>query len=279
MIGECVPQKLRAYLIAKFVARNTRIDLVNLARDVTGILLGTADLGDMDSLLTKRKRYIRIRAGLPGEVKDIRLDTSPIPHLMNEEGLIDSDIEKTLATNRVTMGQTPMRRETATAISIVNENSQIMSNYPLRMIEDSIIKPAAMGFLLHSQLLMPEKFKVRVLGKYRSHSWRDMQREDILGVFDVRCYGSSEILTKGVKQALIDKFVQTWSLNRNVRIDWQGVAREHMKLSEIPSADRYVPESSFDVSYAQRENGMMINGVVIKAIEQDIIAMLREVAQ
>jgi hypothetical protein len=269
MIGECVPEKIKSYMLAKFYARNQRIDLVNLARDVTGILFASGEIGDIDSLVTRRKRIIKMHSSLPAEMKDIKLDTTPIPHLQAEEAFIDSDIEKTLATNRITMGQTPSRRETATAIAVVNENSQIMSNYPLRQIEKSIIKPGAMGYLIHSQLLMPEKFKARILGKYRAPEWKDMKRSDILGVFDVKCYGSSEILAKGVKQALMDKFVQTWSANPHVRADWQGLMRENLKMSEVPAADRYVPETSFDLAYAERENGMMINGVVIKAIEED----------
>lgn len=269
MIGESVPEKIESYLLAKFYARNSRIDLVNLARDVTGILLLSGSLGDIDSLLTKRKRIIKVLSMQAGDIKDIKLDTSAIPHLMNEELLIDRDVDRTLATAPPAMGQTPMRRETATAIHIMNENSQIMSNYPLRQIEDSIIKPAALGFLIHSQLLMPERFKVRVLGKYRSFSWRNMKRADILGVFDVNCYGSSEILAKGVKVSLLNKFVQTWSANPNVRIDWQGIAREDLKLLELPSGDRYVPDTSFDVAFAEREDGMLIQGIVVHAVEQD----------
>lgn len=269
MIGESVPEKIRSYLLAKFYARNSRIDIVNLARDVTGLLLMTGDLGDIDSLLTKRKRIIKVRSSLPGDIKDIKLDTSVIPHLMNEEGLIKADTDETLAIGRIALGQEPMRRETATAIHTVNENSQIMSNYPLGQIEDSIIKPAALGYLIHSQLLMPERFKVRVLGKYRSFSWRNMKRSDILGVFDVNCYGSSEILAKGVKASLMNRFVQTWSANPNVRADWQGICREDLKMLELPSGNRYVPDTSFDVAFAEREDGMLIQGIVVHAVEQD----------
>ena len=270
MVGESVPEKVRAYLLAKFYARNTRIDLVNLARDITGILFMPGDIGDMDSMLTKRKRIIKIPGGASAsEMKEIKLDLSAVPHLQFEEGIIDADAEKTLATNRIALGQTPSRRETATAISVVNENSQIMSNYPLRQIENSIIKPAARGYLLHSQLLMPEKFVVRTLGKYRSAVWKNRSRKDILGVFDTKCYGSSEILAKGVKQSLINSFVQTWSQIPGLRIDWQGLARVNMEMSEIPSADRYVPDVTWDVANAERENGMLLEGIVIRAIETD----------
>lgn len=269
MIGESVPEKIRSYMLHKYFTRNTRIDLAQLARDLTGILFAPGELSDMDTMATHRKRIIKMRASLPSDIKEIKLDTSPIIPLMNEELLVDTDIEKTLATSRLTQGQPLPRGGTATEVAIVEQNSQIMSNYPLKQMEDSIIKPAAIGSLMHSQLLMPEKFNVRILGKNRSGSWKNMKRSDILGLFDVRCFASSEIITKAIKQTLMNQFVQTWMQNPNVRIDWQGFCLEHAKMTEIPGVERYVPQISFDQVYAERENGMMMQGVPVPVVEQD----------
>lgn len=269
MIGESVPEKIRSYMLHKYFTRNSRIDLAQLARDVTGILFAPGELTDADTMATRRKRIIKMRSSLPSDIKEIKLDTSPIVPLMNEELLVDSDIEKTLATNRIAQGQSPSHTGSATEVALVEQNSQIMANYPLRQIEDSIIKPAALGSLIHSQLLMPEKFNVRILGKYRSTSWKTMSRSDILGLYDVRCYASSEILTKAIKKTLLNQFVQTWQQNPNVRLDWQGFALEDAKMTEIPGVERYVPETSFDKVYAERENGLMMQGIPVPVVEQD----------
>jgi hypothetical protein len=269
MVGESISQKLYAYLLEKYFKRNQRIDLVNLAKDVTGLIFASGQLFDMDSMVMRRKRIIQSRTGMPSDFKNIQLDTSPIPHLLEEEMIIDQDVEKTLAVNRVSMGQSPMRRETATALSIVNENSQIMSNYPLKQIEDSLIKPVASDFLIHSQILMPEEFKIRVLGKNNVWMYPLMTRKDILGVYDVKCYASSEILTKAVKQAMMNNFVQIWMANPHVRIDWQALAKESLILTEIPAADRFVIDKTVDQAYAERENSLLDNGIPLHAIEQD----------
>lgn len=269
MVGESVPEKIRSYLLHKYFTRNTRIDLAQLARDLTGILFAPGEFSDMDTMATRRKRIIKLRSSLPSDIKEIKLDTSPIIPLMNEELLADTDIEKTLATSRIAQGQSPAHTGSATEVALVEQNSQIMANYPLRQMEDSIIKPAAIGSLAHSQLLMPEEFHVRVLGKNRSPSWKSMKRSDILGMFDVRCFASSEIITKAIKQTLMNQFIQTWTQNPNVRIDWQGFALEHAKMTEIPGVERLIPQTSFDQVYAERENAMMMEGTFVPVVEQD----------
>lgn len=268
LVGKCAAEKLKDYMLEKYHGKNKVIDISNDISEFAGMMFVPEGMFDKNSMAVKRRKVVKTMA-MSSEIKTINLDSSPIPHLMNREDRIDREIQETMATNPITLGQTPSRKETATAIATVNENAQIRANSPIRSFENTLLVPVAKNFLLLSQLMMPEDFVIRILGKDNAWDYKSMSKADILGQFDIKCYGSSEVLTKGVKLALLEKSFQVFGMNPHVRIDWQGMAKKYYKLAEIGGVDKLIPELTWDEADADRENGALLGGVVWKAIESD----------
>jgi hypothetical protein len=260
LYGESIPEKIQAYMLEMWHKRNQAINLVNLAVDLSGMILGAEGQFDANSLAAKRGKILKVRSGDAKNVGTIPIDTSSLPHVINQVALIEKDIESELAASRVTMGLAASRRETATTTAVVDENSKIRANSPIRAVENTGIKPIAKDFLLHSQLLMDENFIIRVLGP-KGYDFKNMSRADILGLYDVKCYGSSEVLSKGIKQALMDKFAQIYLGNPLVRMDRQKFVLEHMKSAEIAGADHIVDSLTDEQAEVDRENGAFLAGM------------------
>ncbi|MCK5017985.1 MAG: hypothetical protein KAS32_13095, partial [Candidatus Peribacteraceae bacterium] len=266
--GECVPEKIQDYMLEKFYKRNQRINYVNLAIKLGGITFGPRFTNDRSTVLADIGKHI-ITSG-QAKIDTIKLDLAPYSSLMQEESLIERDIESTVGSNRVSQGLTAQRRETATTTSVQDENSKVRSNEPISQIEDTLLKPTAKGYLEHCQILMPDTQVLRIIGKDKMISFRTFDRSGILGHYDVKCHASSELLTKAIKQALMDKFAQLY-LNSPVRIDWQEFVKQHAQTTEIPNSNRWVVDMSNEQLEAERENTLLLanDGLTIEPLEHE----------
>jgi len=267
--GEGVPEKVYNYMLEKFHKRNQRIDFVNLAHILGGTIFAPQGLLDKKALLLDELgKIINVNAGnVKNDISTIALDLAPLQSSLQEELLVDNDIEKTLATNKVSMGQGTGQRESATEVYTVDQNAKVRANSPIRAVEKTLLKPTVKGYLIHSQLFMPEEFAIRVTGRDMGKiAFKDLKRSDILGQFDVKCNASRELLTRAMKQALMDRVIQTYSGNPRVQLNWQRLAREHFELLEIPDVDVIVPDMGDEAQRIDRENGMLMNGNPIEAL-------------
>ena len=268
LIGKCTAEKIGDYMLEKFQCKNRIIDITNDVADLAGMLFAPDTVFDKNSMPVKRRKVIKTSA-LASEIKDIPLNTTPIPHLMAREDRIDRETQETMATPPIAMGMAPNRRDPATTSSIVDENSKIRGNGPIKAAEDTLLLPSIKDHILLSQLHLSEEYAYRILGKNGLWDYRKTKKTDIQGQFDIKCYGSTEVLTKGVKLALFEKALGIFAGNPHVRIDWQGMARLYYKMAEIPGAIELIPELSKEEADAERENTALMGGVAWQAIESD----------
>jgi hypothetical protein len=268
LVGKCTSEKIKDYMLEKFQGKNRIIDITNDIADLAGMLFAPDTTFDKSSMAVKRKKVVKTMV-MANEIKNIPLDSTPIIPLMNREDRIDNEIQETMAMPPIRMGMAPNRRDPATTSSIVDENSKVRGNGPIKAVEDTLMRPTIKDFIILSQLHLPTDIAIRILGKDGNWNYRNVAKKDIQGFYDIKFYGSTEVLTKGVKLALFEKAIQIFGMNPHVRLDWQGVFKKYIKMAEIPGGDKFAPELSWDEANAERENEAMLAGVVWKAIESD----------
>ena len=259
LLGFAAPELLFDLFVEKFAKRNQRINYMNQAIELAGMLLvpqGT--LVDKKSILMKRGKIITLSGSVTSarEVQTIQMDMSPMGLTMQEESVIDAEVDETLQTNKVTRGQMPSRQEKATTIAIVDENSKVLQALPIKNVENSIIKPVARLYLNIFQNFSEDRFIIRVLGK-AGYMFKEVFRKDFMGYFDVKCYASSEILPKALKQAAYAQMAQVYGANPRCNIDIDKLAYVHGESLEVNMAE-LINDRAKDRAEIEREESIMV---------------------
>jgi len=269
LYGESVPEIAQGYMVEQFYKRNQAINLINVGAAVGGIVVMPSGMVDKHSVLAKLNKVLVSTGPAKGQIEHLKLDLSAYPSLIGESERIKRDAEHSLAQPPISRGIAPERRETATTTAIQDQNAKTLSNDPIAELEESMIKPIAKDFLLHTQLLVPDQFTIRVLGREKNYVFREVSREDILGAYDVKCHASSEITTKTIKQAIMNNMASLYLGNPLIRMDRQAFARKHFEINEIDEGDKIIDTTTDTQAEIQRENEMLLNGILIRALEHE----------
>lgn len=260
MMGFSGPELLFDLFLEKFAKRNQRINYMNQAIELAGCLIvPKGGIANKKILPAKRGKIIEL-SGIVQSGKDItsvQMDMSPISMTIEEENIIGMETEETMQSSRVTRGQMPTRQEKATTVSIVDENSKILQSMPIASIEDTLIKPSSRLMLHLFQEFSDETFTIRVLGK-NGYAFKQMTKDNFLGYFDVKCYGSGEILPKALKQAAFAQVAQVYGANPRCNLDVDKLAVEHMKVLEIGNATEFVNDKAKMLAEIEREETIMM---------------------
>ncbi len=260
LYGSSLAEKLYPSFLEAYFKRNQRIDLVNSASKRAGVMMGPRSAFPPDFITANKDQIVYTNNG-----KDITVlptDLSAYQFMMNDELKIEKDAERTAATNPVSMGTSPVRRETATTTATLDQNAKMRTLDPVGYVEQTLICPAAEDSLEHNIVLVPDPYIGRVLGSEREPQFFRFSRRDILGRFDAHCAGSSEITPKAVKMANMTSMIQTYA-NLPVQFDWSKIALWHFKLSEFPDPETVIITPSNEAQNIERENGMLSVGVPI----------------
>lgn len=271
LAGFAAPELLFDLFLEKFAKRNQRVNYMNMAIELAGMLLvpqGT--IVDKKSILMKRGKIITLSGSVTGanEVKAIEMSMTPMGTTMQEEAIIDVEVDETVQMNKVTKGQMPTRQEKATTVAIVDENSKILQALPIKNIENSIIKPVARLYLNIFQQFSEDKFIIRILGK-EGYLFKDMFRKDFMGYFDVKCYASSEILPKALKQAAYAQMAQVYGSNPKSNIDIDKLAYMHGESLEINMSELIKDNAKVKVEIDREESIMMTFGRPTPPVEHE----------
>lgn len=267
LYGTSLVEMLYTAFLEAFHKRNQRINLINMASKRSGMLMGPRSAFPADFIEANSDKLVF--ANITGkELVLVPTDLSAYTHMLNEELKIENDAQRTAATNPVTMGLSPERRETATTTATIDQRAKERTLDPVGMVEQSLICPAAEDTHEHNLILVPEPYIGRVLGNDRKPHFFKFSRRDILGRFDAICFGSSEIIPKAVKMANAISMVQTFA-SLPVQVDYARVIKELWQMSEFPGADDVVISPTIIQAEIERENGMLSNGVIIYPLDHE----------
>lgn len=258
LMGTGLPEKLYQHFLEAYYKRNQRINLINSASKRAGLLLGPRSAFPPDFIEANADLIIYSNNGR--DITHLPTDLSAYQYMLREEEKVEKDAERTAATNPISMGLSPERRETATTTATLDQNAKQRTLDPVGLVEQTLICPAAEDTHEHNLILVPEPYIGRVLGTDRQPQFFKFSRADILGRFDAICQGSSEVTPKAMKLANYNAMVQTYA-NLPVQIDWGKFAVAHFKLAEIGDAEGVVITSEIEQENIARENGAMSNGI------------------
>jgi len=260
MMGFSGPELLFDLFLEKFAKRNQQINYMNQAIELAGaLIIPKGGIANKKILPAKRGKIIELSGMVQSarDVTSVQMDMNPMQMMLQEQIVIDSEVEETIQSSRVTRGQMPSRQEKATTVSIVDSNSKILQSMPVASVEDTLIKPAARLYLHIFQEFSDESFTIRVLGK-NGYAFKEMSNDNFLGYFDAKCYGSSEILPKAMKQAAFAQVAQVYGPNPKCNLDIDKLAVEHMKSLEIGNAEEFVKSNAKMLAEIEREESIML---------------------
>lgn len=260
MMGFSGPELLFDLFLEKFAKRNQQINYMNQAIELAGaLIIPKGGIANKKILPAKRGKIIELSGMVQSarDVTSVQMDMNPMQMMLQEQIVIDSEVEETIQSSRVTRGQMPSRQEKATTVSIVDSNSKILQSMPVASVEDTLIKPAARLYLHIFQEFSDESFTIRVLGK-NGYAFKEMSKDNFLGYFDAKCYGSSEILPKAMKQAAFAQVAQVYGPNPKCNLDIDKLAVEHMKSLEIGNAEEFVKSNAKMLAEIEREESIML---------------------
>ena len=257
--GYAVPEMLKDLNLEMFHKRNQSIDYINLLMAVHGTIWGKQHGMAPDDITMAIGRYKELKSGSPKELHTVTLDTSPLIAANNEIALIEHDIERTMAQNKITSGRDPARREAATIGALIDENAKIRQTDPIEEFEESFIKPCAREYLLQSQVFMTAAMRLRVLGMKGMWEWETVTPEEIMGSFDVKCVASSQIIPRAMKQANLNAIFQTLGNNPYVapKLDWLALTADLFETMEYFKGKKYIQSPTIVRENIQRENEYM----------------------
>ena len=256
--GTCLPEKLYHHFLEAFYKRNQRINLINSASKRAGILIGPRSAFPPEFI--EANADMIVYSNNAREITHLETDLSAYQHMLKEEEKTEKDAQWTAATNPISMGLSPVRRETATTTATLDQNSKLRTLDPVSLIEQTLICPAAEDTHEHNLILVPEPYIGRVLGTDRQPQFFKFSRVDILGRFDATCEGSSEVTPKALKLANLNAMLSLYS-GLPVELDLGKIAKVHWKLAEFPDAEGIVITPSTQQANIQRENEAMAEGV------------------
>lgn len=259
LMGFAAPELLFDLFMEKFAKRNQRINYMNQAIELAGMLvIPQGAIVDRKSILVKRGKIVEISGTISGasDIKTIDMPMQPMAMSIQEESVIDIDVDETLQSNKVSRGNMPSRQEKATTVAIVDENSKILQSMPVKNVENSIIKPVARLYLDIFQNFAEDKFIIRILGK-DGYEFKNMFRKDFMGYYDVKCHASSEILPKALKQAAYAQMAQVYGANPRCNIDIDKLCMLHGEALEIPMGE-LINDRAKDMAEIEREETIML---------------------
>lgn len=258
LMGFAAPELLFDLFLEKYAKRNQRINYMNVAIELAGMLVvpqGT--ITGKSNILAKRGKIVSLSGnGSPKDITTIQMDMSPMAMTMQEEQVIDVDVEETLQSSKVSRGQMPSRQEKATTVAIVDENSKILQSLPIKHVENTIIKPTGRLYLNLFQNFSAQQFIIRILGK-GGYMFKEIARGDFMGYFDVKCYASSEILPKALKQAAFAQMAQVYGANPRCNIDIDKLAYAHGEALELNMGE-FIDDRGKDRAEIEREESIML---------------------
>lgn len=257
MYGDSIAEMLMDLFLEKFHKKNQRIDFVNYMIAVHGTIFGKTNQIATDNLIFKMGKFIQLRSGQPKDLHTVTLPTEAIVATIQEEGMIDKEAAEAMASNKITSGKDPARREAATTNAIIDENAKIRQTEPISNIEETLVKPVANAYLLQCQLYMPASMRIRILGE-KGYEWQDARRKDILGRYDVICRASTEILPRALKQANMNAMIQTYVPVLGQSLDLFEIFKVHAELNEIPNAHKWIKDTSHIEADIKREEDFMV---------------------
>lgn len=258
LYGAGLPEKLYQFFLEAYYKRNQRINLINSASKRAGILLGPRSAFPPD--FVEANRDLIVYSNQAGSVTHLPTDLSAYQYMLNEELKVEKDAQYTAATNPITMGIGPEKRQTATATATIDQNAKQRTLDPIGQVEQTMVCPAAIDAHEHNLILVPEPYIGRVLGPDRSPQFFKFSRKDILGRFDAVCEGSTEVTPKALKLANMNAMVQMYA-NLPVEMDWGKIGIAHWKLAEFPDAETVVITKEVQQENIRRENEAMENGI------------------
>lgn len=258
LYGVGLPEKLYQYFLESYYKRNQRINLINSAAKRAGILIGPRSAFPPDFIEANKDLIVYSNSGR--DITHLPTDLSAYQYMLNEELKVEKDSQYTAATNPITMGIGPEKRQTATATATIDQNAKMRTLDPVGQVEQTMVCPAAIDTHEHNLILVPEPYIGRLLGPDRKPQFFKFSRADILGRFDAFCEGSTEITPKALKLANMNAMVNQYA-NLQVEMDWGKIAKAHWKLAEFPDAEDVVITKTIQQENIQRENGAMSNGV------------------
>jgi hypothetical protein len=257
--GYAVPEMLKDLNLEMFYKRNQVIDYVNLLMAVHGTIWGKDNGLPKDDIVMKIGKYKSLKTGNPKELHTVTLDVTPVTAAYQEIGLIKRDVEETMAQNKISSGKDPIRREAATIGAIIDENAKIRQTDPIEELEESLIKPMAMSYLVQAQIFMTSAQRIRILGK-NGWEWEMVEPSDIQGAFDVECVASSQIIPRAMKQANANAIINTFGNNPYLapKLDWGEVYKAVCDLMEWPQAKKFLKDPTMLQEEIQREEDFML---------------------
>lgn len=265
--GSSVPEMVYGLLLEKWAKRNQRIDYANQMIMLAGMLIMPPNSIKKNPILAEMNKIIELQGSYTADsIKSITMDSRPITTSLNEEAVIDNDVRRTLNTNEISSGYSPSRREAATTNAIIDENSKLQQSTPIKAVEDSLVIPVVRAYLQDFQNFSDPSFIIRITGERGQILFMNMEKSAILGNFDIKCRASSEVIPRALKQQMYTQFVNQYAANPKVNVDWNLIAKEHLKSMELGSiADIAIKDMETEMQNIQREESMMINGVVYEA--------------
>lgn len=268
MFGESIPEMLFDSFFTTFVRRNELTDYIKQMVNLDGMLIAPTGSVVNNPILANLGKIVTLEGASARDVQTIKMDATPIQAILQQDIMIKNEVDETLSSNRVSRGQPPGRREPATTIAVVDENSKMLQSSPIAEFEDTVIKPVARLYLADFQMFSAPEFVIRVLGnRPGAYEFNRMQRSEIIGDFDVICRASSEVLPKAVKQAAFAQIAQVYGPNPRVNLNMNKICVEHMKMLEVPNPEDFVKEDEEIYAEIQREESfMMATGMPWKAL-------------
>ena len=258
MFGDAIPEMLMDLFLEKFHKKNQRIDFINFMLAVHGTVFGKRGQIATDNLIFKMGKFIQLRNGQPKDLYTVTLPTEAIGATIQEESIIDKEAAEAMASNKITSGRDPSRREAATTNAIIDENAKIRQTEPISNIEETLVKPVANAYLMQCQLYMPQNMRVRIMGNDNKYDWVNVERKDILGRYDIMCRASTEILPRALKQSNYNAMVQTYGQILGQSLDWVEIFKEHAELNEMPNAHKWIKDASYIEADIKREEDFMV---------------------
>jgi len=258
--GMAVPEMLRALNLEMFHKRNQSIDYLNLFFNLSGTIWGKTNGLPPEDILVQTGKYKGYRGNSPKDLFAVKLDSSPLIAGAAEMSRIDQDVQHTMAQNQITSGRDPQRREAATIGALIDENAKIRQTDPVEEVEETLIKPVAMSYLMQAQVFMTKEQRFRVLGSKGMIDWETVTPDDIQGHFDVKCVSSSQIMPRSMKQANINAIIQTFANNLYIapKLDWVSLYKDVVTEFEWEKAAAYIKDPSIVQEEIAREEDFMV---------------------
>ncbi len=238
--------------------RNQRIDNVSFALNRMWKKVRGANISP-DQLVSRPNGIIEV-----DDMNDLdEIQFTPVTVGYEEEQVIKSDIDRTTGVFDSARGSNPVRRETATTMSILANASSERFQIKVMLLSEGGFKEAVQQIIQLNQQFIDRNMEMIILGEDGTQEITELSPTDIIGEYDIVAVGSAvePSLNKEVKQNQMIQLLNV--INQNPYVNQEAFLRRLFEAFDMKNIDELLAQPEMMPEFPGMEQEPPMGGLPI----------------